>query len=365
MIPITRPELPPLQDYVKLLEQIWSSRMLSNFGTFAQLFEQRSQAYLGTPRVRAVVSGDTGLVLALAALDLPPGGEAIVPSFTFNSTINAVLWNRLVPVFADVDPDALTVPASEVERLAGKKTCVVLATHTFGNPCDADALRSAASARRLPIVYDAAHAFGSRYRGRFAGTLGDLEVFSFSGTKLVTSAEGGLVAAASDALIERIEYLRGYGFLGDYETHWPGLNGKLSELHAALGALTVEMAERAVARREALAAHYRERLADVGEISFQRIDPRDRSTYKDFALLCAKDRDGLEAKLKDGGVQTKRYFRPAHAMRAYRGYARGALAVTESVAARVLCVPMYNELAMDDVDRIADIVRLHYRGRRG
>ena len=365
MIPITRPELPPLQDYVKLLEQIWSSRMLSNFGTFAQLFEQRSQAFLGTPRVRAVANGDTGLILALAALDLPAGSEAIVSSFTFNSTINAVLWNRLVPVFADIDEGALTVPASEIERLISKQTSVIVATHTFGNPCDADALRDAASARKLPIVYDAAHAFGSRYRGRSAGTLGDLEVFSFSGTKLVTSAEGGLVAASNDALIERIEYLRGYGFLGDYETRWPGLNGKLSELHAALGALTVPTAERAVAQREALAARYREHLAGVAEISFQRIDPRDRTTYKDLALLCAKDRDGLEAKLRVAGVQTKRYFRPAHVMRAYKGYARGPLPVTEKVASQVLCVPMYNDLATADLDRVTEAVRLHYRGRRG
>ena len=363
MIPITRPELPPLQDYVKLLEQVWSSHMLSNFGTFAQLFEKRSQAFLGTPRVRAVANGDTGLVLALAALDLPAGSEAIVPSFTFNSTINAVLWNGLVPVFADIDEGALTVPASEIDRLVSKKTSVVVATHTFGNPCDADALRAAAG--KLPILYDAAHAFGSRYRGRSAGTLGDLEVFSFSGTKLVTSAEGGLVAASSDALIERIEYLRGYGFLGDYETRWPGLNGKLSELHAALGALTVQTAERAVAQRATLAARYRERLADVPEISFQRIDPKDRTTYKDLALLCAKDRDGLEAKLKDAGVQTKRYFRPAHAMRAYKAHVRGKLPVTEKVASRVLCVPMFNELATDDLDRVADTIRAHFRGRHG
>jgi dTDP-4-amino-4,6-dideoxygalactose transaminase len=363
MIPITRPELPPLQDYVKLLEQIWGSRMLSNFGTFAQLFEQRSQAFLGTPRVRAVANGDTGLILALAALDLPKGSEAIVPSFTFNSTINAVLWNGLVPVFADIDEDALTVPGSEVARLMTKQTSVVIATHTFGNPCDADALREAA--RKLPVVYDAAHAFGSRYRGRSAGTLGTMEVFSFSGTKLVTSAEGGLVAASSDALVERIEYLRGYGFLGDYETKWPGLNGKLSELHAALGALTVQTAERAVKQRATLAARYRERLADVPEVGFQQIDARDRTTYKDFALICAKDRDGLEKRLKDAGIQTKRYFRPAHVMRAYKQYAGGKLPVTEEVAARVLCVPMYNDLATDDLDRITDTVRLHYRGRRG
>ena len=364
MIPITRPELPPLEDYVALLARIWDARMLSNFATFAQLFEQRAQAYLGTPRARAVVSGDIGLVLALAALELPIGAEAIVPSFTFNSTVNAILWNRLVPVFADIDPETLTVPPAEIERLARPQTRVIVATHTFGSPCDADALRAAAEARDLRIVYDAAHAFGSRYRGRAAGTLGDMEVFSFSGTKLVTSAEGGLVTARSEALIERIEYLRGYGFVGDYETRWPGLNGKMSELHAALGALTVEMAERAVARRQTIATRYLEQLADVPEISFQRIDPRDRTTYKDFALLCARDRDGLEGRLTGAGVQTKRYFRPTHTMRAYRTFLRGALPATESVYARILCVPIFNDLALSDVDRVASLIRAHYRGPR-
>jgi dTDP-4-amino-4,6-dideoxygalactose transaminase len=278
--------------------------------------------------------------------------------------VNAILWNRLVPVFADIDPGTLKLAPVEIERLAGPKTGVIVATHTFGNPCDADALRAAADARRLRIVYDAAHAFGSRYRGRPAGTLGDVEVFSLSGTKPVTSAEGGLVAAASDALIERIEFLRGYGFLHDYETRWPGLNGKMSELHAALGALTVLLAERAVARRGAIAARYRERLADVRKISFQRIDQRDRTTYKDFALLCERDRDGLEARLAAAGVQTKRYFRPAHTMRAYRSFARGALPATESAYARELCVPIDNALDSADVDRVADVVRAHCRNAR-
>jgi len=224
---------------VELLRDIWDLHMLSNFGKYARLFEQRAQAQLGTPRVRAVASCDIGLVIALAALDLPAGGEAIVPSFTFNSTINAIVWNRLTPVFADIDPWRLTLDPAEVERLTGPGTAVVVGTHVFGNPCDHDAIRAAAGPG-IPVVYDAAHAFGTRYRGRAAGTLGDAEVFSFSGTKLVTSAEGGLVAVTRDDLVTRIEYLRAYGFQTDYESHVVGINGKISELNAALGALTIE-----------------------------------------------------------------------------------------------------------------------------
>jgi dTDP-4-amino-4,6-dideoxygalactose transaminase len=325
--------------------------MLSNFGTFARRFERRAQDYLGTPRVRAVANCDLGLVIALAALDLPSGAEAVVPSFTFNSTVNAILWNRLTPVFADLEPRGLTLDPDEVRALVGPRTAVVVGTHVFGNPCDHDAIRAAAGPS-LPIVYDAAHAYGSRYRGRPAGTLGDLEVFSFSGTKPITTAEGGLITAARDALVTRIDYLRAYGFQTDYESHVAGLNAKLSELHAALGVLTLESIEAAVARREQIAARYRQALGDLPGLSFQRVDERDRSTYKDFAILCESGRDDLERALATAGIQTKRYFRPAHTMRAYRRYATRVLPRTEEVYARILCLPIFNEIRDAEVDEV-------------
>jgi len=365
MIPICRPELPPLERYVELLRDIWDTRMLSNFGRYARRFEATAQAYLGTPRVRAVASCDLGLMIGLAALDLPAGGEAIVPAFTFNSTINAILWNRLTPVFADVDPQRLTLDPAEVGALAGPRTAVVVGTHVFGNPCDHDAIRAAAGSARLPVVYDAAHAYGSRYRGRPAGTLGDLEVFSFSGTKLVTSAEGGLVAAARDDLVTRLEYLRAYGFQTDYESHVVGINAKISEPNAALGALTMETVERAVARRQEIVRRYRQALAGLPDVSFQAVDERDRSTFKDFAILCARGRDGLMRALEAAGIQTKRYFRPAHTMRAYRRYATRALPATDAVYDRILCLPIYNELSDAEIDEVAGRVRAYYRSAPG
>ena len=359
MIPICRPELPPLERYVELLRDIWDTRMLSNFGKYARRFEQTAQAYLGTPRVRAVASCDLGLMIGLAALELPVGGEAIVPAFTFNSTINAILWNRLTPVFADIDPRRLTLDPAEVAALAGPRTAVVVGTHVFGNPCDHDAIRTAGP--RLPLVYDAAHAYGSRYRGRAAGTLGDLEVFSFSGTKLVTSAEGGLVAAARDDLVTRLEYLRAYGFQTDYESHVVGINAKISEPNAALGALTMETVDRAVARRQEIVRRYRQALDGIPAVSFQEVDARDRSTFKDFAILCAHGRDGLMRSLDAAGIQTKRYFRPAHTMRAYRRFATRPLPATDAVYDRILCLPIFNELSDAEIDEVADRVRAYYR----
>jgi len=335
--------------------------MLSNFGKYAQQFEARAQEYVGTRRARAVASCDLGLILALAALDLPPGGEAIVPSFTFNSTVNAILWNRLTPVFADIDPRRLTLDPAEVERLAGPRTAVVVGTHVFGNPCDDDAIRAATGSTRAPIVYDAAHAFGSRYRGRPAGTLGDLAVFSFSGTKVTTSAEGGLITAATDDLVSRLEYLRAYGFQHDYESRMVGLTAKISELNAALGVLAVEATERAVTRRQEVAARYRAALGGLPGLSFQQVDAGDRSTHKDFCILCERGRDGLERSLEVAGIQTKRYFRPAHAMQAYRRFATRKLPQTDAVAGRILCLPIFNEISDAQVDEVAGRVTDHFR----
>ncbi len=355
MIPIARPELPPLERYVELLRDVWDSRMLSNFGPYARRLEAGAARYLDAAGVRAVASGDLGLVIALAALELPAGGEVIVPSFTFNSTVNAILWNGLTPVFADIHPERLTLDAEEVTRLRSPRTAAVVATHVFGNPCDHDAIRAAAEG--TPVVYDAAHAFGSLYRGRHAGTLGDLEVFSLSGTKLVTSAEGGLVVAREDALLRRLDYLRAYGFQDDYESHMVGINAKISELNAALGALTLETVEDAVARRQAIAARYHAELGGTPGLAFQVVDGRDRSTYKDFAILCAGGREGIEARLAAAGIQTKRYFRPTHTMRAYRRWATRPLPRTEDVYRRILCLPIFNEMRDAQVDEVARAVR--------
>lgn len=359
MIPIMRPELPPLERYVELMRRVWDSHMLSNFGPLAREFEAKAQAYLGNPNVRAIATGDIGLIASIAALEIPEGSEAILPSFTFNSTTNAVLWNRLTPVFADIDPATLNVDPFEIARRVTPRTGLVLATHVFGNPCDVDAIRAAAP--KLPLVIDAAHGYGTRYRDRASGCgkLAEFEVYSFSGTKLVTSAEGGLVAASTPALARAIDYRRAYGFQGDYESHAVGLNGKLSELNAALGVLTMENVERAIARRAEIVALYRDLLKGVAGLEYQQVDARDRCTFKDFAILFPGSavRDRVEAALAAEEIQTKRYFRPAHTMRAFRRFAGGPLPHTESVYARILCVPIFNELPSSDVSRIAGIIR--------
>jgi dTDP-4-amino-4,6-dideoxygalactose transaminase len=364
VLPVTRPWLPGLDEYVDLLKDIWQSRMLSNFGKYAQLLEAKSRTYLGNPQALAVVNADIGLVLSLAALRLPEGSECLVPSFTFNSTINAVLWNRLRPVFVDADPGTFNADPQDVARRIGPRTSVLVATHVFGSPLDLDRLLSVAASRGLPTVFDAAHAFGAKYFGRKIGdpSLGDFQVFSFSGTKLVTSGEGGLICPGKAEHVEHVERLRGYGFLNDYVSHHVGLNGKLSELHAALATLTVDRAEDAVTHRHGLAALYRRLLAACDGIGFQRHLPEARTTYKDFAILCPWDRDGLGDRLGRLGVQTKKYFHPLHTMPAYEAFRRpdDDLADTESVSERILCLPMFNDLEEGEVERVCRAILEFY-----
>ena len=357
MIPITRPALPPLAEYVAILERIWDTRMLSNFGEFATSLEVLAADYLGAECVLTVSSGDVALILSLRALMLPPKTRVLVPSFTFNSTVNAILWNDLTPVFVDIDPETLNMdPADAAGRIEGAGA--ILATHVFGNPAPVDELAALASSVGARLLFDAAHGYGSLRRGKHVGTFGDAEVFSMSGTKPVTSAEGGLFATSDPELAERFRYLRAYGFQTDYHSRYVGLNGKLSELHAGLGLLTLARIEDALAARRVHVDHYLGRLASVPGVSFQRVSVEDRSTFKDFAVVFAsgEQRDLVEAALTAVDVQTKRYFRPCHEMDAYRAYADGALPVTESTYRRILCLPLFEDLTPDQVDVVCDIV---------
>jgi dTDP-4-amino-4,6-dideoxygalactose transaminase len=359
VIPITRPELPPMDEYVALLGEIWESRMLSNFGPMAQRLEAMTTEFLEVP-TRVVVSGDIGLALTIAALNLPKGSACLVPSFTFNSTINAVLWNGLQPVFVDIDPGTFTMDPADADLAAAGAgdTRLIIATHTFGNPADADGLRSVAEGVGARLLFDAAHGYGATRDGVRVGGLGDAEVFSLSGTKPVTTAEGGLIATRDPELLDRIKLLRGYGFHGDYNSKLVGLNGKMSEFHAALGLLTMRRIDDALDIRDRHLARYRATLDRRPDITYQVVRPVDRSTYKDFALVfpTREARDVVERVLTDSGVQTKRYFAPCHRMDAFRHLHTRPLPATEEVHDRLLCIPLFEGLRDAEIDQIAGLI---------
>jgi dTDP-4-amino-4,6-dideoxygalactose transaminase len=362
LIPITRPPMPPVERFAELVSDLFQTRMLSNFGKYTQLLEERAAAVLGSPGPLSVSSCDIGLVLAWQALECPPG-EVIVPSFTFCSTVNALRWNGLAPVFADVDPNTYCIDVEDVRRQITPRTVGLAAVHVFGLPAAIEPLESLASEHGLKLVFDAAHGLGGRFRETPLGGFGDASAFSMSGTKLVTSGEGGLVTFRDPKAAERFTFLRVYGFKGDYNCRYIGLNGKLSELNAALGWLSLDLLEATLSRRHDQVGRYRRALADCSRVSWQQVPADCVHGYKDLAIRfrTAAERAAVQAALAAAGVMTKRYFFPVHRMEVYRSYALRALPATDYLYDRLLCIPLFHDLSDDCIDSIAAIIRSSLR----
>ncbi len=356
-IPVCRPSLPDFDQYVEGLKRIWKSKYLSNFAYYANKYEELGKKYLGVKYVRVLGNADVGLILGLSILDLKPGEEIILPSFTFNSTANAIRWNHLKPVFADIDKDSWCIDPKDIEKKITNKTKVILATHVFGNPCRVKELRKICNKHGLTLMFDSAHGYGSLYQGKKVGTLGDIEVFSFSGTKVVTSAEGGLMTTNKKELYDKMTMARNYGFIDNYNSVRGGANGKISELNALLGCLALPKNENELVKRQKIAQKYREELADVGDIGFQKIEKEDKSTFKDFGIT-TNLRDELAAKLEGKKIQTKKYFRPIHLMDWYRDGTK--LPVTEEIANKCLCLPIFNEMMIEDLNTVIKTIKNFY-----
>jgi dTDP-4-amino-4,6-dideoxygalactose transaminase len=329
--------------------------MLSNFSAHAQRFEELARAYAGNEQALAVSSCDVGLTLAVAALVDEPEGEVILPAFTFNSTANAALWNGLTPRFVDVDPASFCIDPDAVAAAVGERTVLILGTHVFGVPCPLSALEAIASRAGMPLLFDAAHAYPTFFDDRHVSHWGDASAFSFGGTKVVTSGEGGLVTFRSRDAAERFRRLRNHGFLRDYVSHTRGMNGKLSELHAALGCLNMERIEDDRSARMEIDAAYRRRL-NRPEVRFQEVPEGARSACCYFALDAGGAADAVVAHLTDARIETKRYFMPLDRMPAFAGCPRDDLSVTDRLARTLVCLPLYPDLSEADVELVCSHV---------
>jgi dTDP-4-amino-4,6-dideoxygalactose transaminase len=360
---LVRPSLPPLDQYVEQLREIWASGMLSNFSASAQEFERLVSDYTRQQHSLAVVNCDVGLTLAIRALDIPPGQEVILSSFAFNSSANAVIWNRLQPRFVDVDPATYGLDPNAVEDAMSKQTALILGTHVFGVPCDVEALSSLASSSGIAMVFDAAQAFATFVGDRHISSFGDASAFSFSGTKIVTAGEGGVVVMQSEEVASRFRYLRGYGFQDDYVTRVLGLNGKMSELHAALGCLTVARTEDEVDARNALAELYRDLLRPIGGLAYQEVPPGVRPTPTYFSINAGSDRDALAERLAQRGIQTKQYFRPLHLMPFYSSGGHPPLPVAKRLSDSVLCLPLHSTLGDEAVSYVCSEIMQYFTSK--
>jgi dTDP-4-amino-4,6-dideoxygalactose transaminase len=363
-LPIVSPEGLPDDDFLRDVRLILRSRQLTN-ATFVGKFEEAAAEYLGVSHCVAVSSCTAGLILALQALDLQ--GDVILPSFTFHATAHSVLWNGLKPVFADCDPETFCIDPHAVKLRISPNTAAILAVHLFGNPASIVELQTIASDLSIPLVCDAAHAFGSSIAGKPIGTFGAAEVFSFSPTKLLVAGEGGMIATRDADLARKLRAARNYGDTGNYDPELAGLNARMSEFHAALALRGLRGLDARIDRRNQIRLHYERRLGLIPGISFQRILPGNRSACKDFAILVdevafGKSRDWLFDALEKENIQVRRYFwPPVHRQKLYCGiWGRRPLPVTDRIASSILNLPIYSTLSSEQIDKVCDaVVRSH------
>jgi dTDP-4-amino-4,6-dideoxygalactose transaminase len=331
-----KPTVPPEEAVLDRLRTVLATGVLTN-GPFVRELEEKSVAYLGARQCVAVASCTAGLMLVLRASEL--SGDVVLPSFTFAATAHAVAWNQLRPVFADIDPETLTLSPQAATGAIGVRTSAILATHTFGTPCDVEGLTAAARSNGIKLFFDAAHAFGSRRGGTPVGRFGDAEVFSLSPTKVLVAAEGGIIATNDDLLAERCRIGRDYANPGDYDCRFVGLNARMSEVHAAIALASLEGLDERIERRNQLVATYQEILSEIPGVSFPSVAAGDRSTYKDFTILIDPDAFGIEAAELAGAYR-------------YLASSNGGLPITERASTRVLTLPLWGQMTEDHIGRV-------------
>jgi len=367
---VTKPSLPPLEEFLPYLEQIWDSKVLTNCGPFHHQLEAALCQYLGVKQLSLCANGSIALLTALQALRIT--GEVITTPYSFVSTSHSLLWNNLQPVFVDIDPVSLNLNPEKIEEAITPQTTAIMPVHCYGTPCDVENIQKIADIYGLKIIYDAAHAFGVQYKGGSLLDHGDLSILSMHATKVFNTFEGGAIVCMDETVKEHIGYLRNFGFANEVTVTASGINGKMSEFNAALGLLQLKYIDAALEKRRTIEAHYRERLKDVNGISMPKV-PADTITNSSYFPIFIDEnytlsRDDLYLQMRDKGILGRRYFFPLISeLPMYRKLPSAApenLPEAQKAAKQVICLPIYPDLSMDDVERVCEAIRKPEKGTK-
>lgn len=359
-INVTKAEVPSKERYVELLDHIWSTRWLTNEGEFARRLEAEMERYLGVEDVALLSNGTVAIDLCLRGLDVR--GEVITTPFTFAATINSLIWNHLRPVFADIDRSTFNIDPSRVRESITERTAAILAVHVFGNPCDVTELERIGKEFGIPVIFDAAHAFGVRYEGSSVLRRGDASTLSFHATKVFNTIEGGGIVSNRPELMERVRTLRNHGILSEFEVSEPGTNAKMNEFQAAMGLCNLELLDEKIAKRKAIYERYVGGL-EGSDVAFQSmVCDRYNYIYMPILLRDQATRDRAYDVLMSEHIKPRKYFYPlaidySYIGRKERDHYEKLLPVAREISNRVLCLPMYSDLATGDVDRIVGTIR--------
>jgi dTDP-4-amino-4,6-dideoxygalactose transaminase len=361
-INVTQPFLPPLEDFIPYLKNIWQSKRLTNGGPYHRQFENALAEYLGVEHLALFANGTIALVTALQALRVD--GEVITTPYSFVATAHSLLWNDIKPVFVDIDPVNFNLDPRKIEEAITPRTTAIMPVHVYGRACDVDAIENIADIYGLKLIYDAAHAFGVTYQGESLLRCGDLSVLSFHATKVLSTFEGGAIVCPDAKTKKRIDYLKNFGFADEVTVVAPGINGKMNEFQAALGLLQLKQIDDAIQRRKAIDTYYRKALKNVQGIRLLPLPENSRQNYSYFPILVESDyplsRDELYQKFKNNGVYARRYFYPlVSEFPMYRGLSSaksGNLPVAHSISRGIICLPIYPDLHDDQIDKVISLI---------
>ena len=363
LINVTRSSMPSFEEYCDEIKDLWESHWLTNMGQKHKQLQAELEAYLETPHIALYTNGHLALENVIAAYNFEKGSEVITTPFTFASTTHAIVRNGLVPVFCDINDKDYTMDVTKIEALITDKTCAIVPVHVYGNICDVEAIDKIAKKHNLKVIYDAAHAFGAKKQGVNTANMGDASMFSFHATKVFNTIEGGAVTFKDDKFVQLLNDLKNFGIRGAEEVAFVGGNAKMNEFQAAMGICNLRHIDEEIAKRKAAVEHYRKRLSGIDGIILCETQEGVTSNYAYFPVVFdgyKYTRDELFAILKENEIVARKYFYPlVNEYTCYKDLKTADVAktpVAKHIADRVLTLPLYADLSIEDIDKICDII---------
>lgn len=366
---VTRPFMPPLEEYISEIRELWDTRILTNMGKKHRKLESSLQKYLGVKQVSLMANGHMALELTLQAMGLT--GEVITTPFTFASTIHAIVRNRLTPVFCDINPYTYTIDVDRIEELITDKTSAIVPVHVYGNICEVDKIEKIAHKYNLKVIYDAAHAFGESIGGRGVGNFGDASMFSFHATKVFHTIEGGAVCFDNEQLGLDLYRLKNFGIRGQEKVDYIGANAKMNEFQAAMGLCNLRYIDQEIIKRKKIQEQYMQELSGIEGIQFVRYQDNVKYNYAYFPVVFDENvfgaaRNEVFEALWQENICSRKYFYPLASMYdCYHGqFDAHNTPVALYISQRVLALPIYGELTLEDVKKICDVIKSVRTSRR-
>lgn len=350
MISVTKPFFPPIDEYKKHVDRIWENKWLTNNGSLTQELTKRLKDYLKINYISPMANGTLPIQIALNLF--ADEGEVITTAFSYVATTSCIVWEKCTPIFVDIHPEYLTIDESKIEEAITDKTTAILATHVYGNPCNVEEIEKIAKKHNLKVIYDGAHAFGVSYKGKSIFNYGDVSTCSFHATKLFHTAEGGAAFCQTDEVNQELFFRHNFGHNGPQEFHSVGINAKMSELQAAMGLSVLEHMEEILETRKAICNAYDNKLS----LNKPKIRPNTNWNYSYYPVLFDTENELLSTVnvLNENNIFPRRYFYPSLANLPY--VKKKKLVNTDDICCRILCLPLYHDLTIEEVDLICQLI---------